>query len=240
MIFVMDRKTLTTSLSILIAGALIAVAIFFSSRTSAPAPFDGGDNAPQVAAGGLDIGSAPVLGDTDAPVTIVEFGDYQCPFCALFYHDIEHQIRDNYIENGTVKMVFKALTFLDDRIEPRESYLSALAGECAKEQGSFWAMHDRVYGTEYGELESGTNSENNGNLDMDFFRGQAVELGMDVDQFVSCMESNKYADQLALYAQEAQAAMPGGVSTPAVFINGVRVENPFNFEEISSKIDMSQ
>jgi protein-disulfide isomerase len=236
----MDRKTLTTSLSILIAGALIAVAIFFSSRASTPAPLDGGNPPSQVTGEGLDIGSAPVLGDADAPITIVEFGDYQCPFCALFYNDIEPQLRDTYVENGTVKVVFKALAFLDDRTGPRESYLSALAGECAKEQGSFWAMHDRIYGTEYAELESGGNSENNGNLDMDFFRAQAVELGIDVDQFVSCMETDTYADQLALYAQEAQAAMPGGVSTPAVFINGVRVENPFNFEEISSKINMNQ
>ncbi len=232
----MNKNSLTIAFSIVIAGALIAVGIIFSSDGSLTNP---DDQIAQIEQAGdeLEPNGAAVLGDPDAPVTIVEFGDFQCPYCTLFASNVEPLIRSEYIETGKVKMIFKTLVFLDDQTPPAESYLSALAGECAKEQGAFWAMHDAIYSEEFAELESGIQPENNGNLSMDFFEETAQSLGLDSKQLVSCIEDQKPASQLERYEFDAQRAMPTGVSTPAVFINDHYVSGLRSFEEYKAIID---
>jgi protein-disulfide isomerase len=107
-----------------------------------------------------------VLGDPNAPVTFIEYGDYQCPFCARFFNDTEPLIRDQYIKTGKVKMIFRNYPFLDGFVSPpgTESEYSAEAAECAKDQGKFWEYHDALY-----TAESQDGHENNGNLNRDLF-----------------------------------------------------------------------
>jgi protein-disulfide isomerase len=95
-----------------------------------------------------------ILGDTKAPVTVIEYGDYQCPFCARFFTDVEPLLREQYIKTGKVRMIFRNYPFLGN-----ESIAAAEAAECAKDQGKFWDFHDALYTAEHQD-----GRENNGNL----------------------------------------------------------------------------
>ena len=90
----------------------------------------------------LDAMGDVVLGDPNAPVNIVEYGDYQCPFCARFFLETEEKIRENYIGPGKANMIYKDLAFLGP-----ESLDAALAANCAADQGKFWEYHDKLFET---------------------------------------------------------------------------------------------
>jgi protein-disulfide isomerase len=107
-----------------------------------------------------------ILGDPNAPVTVIEYGDYQCPFCARFYTDIEPLIRDQYIKTGKVKMVFRNYPFLGP-----ESTAAAEAVECAKDQGKYWEFHDALYAA-----EAIDGREHNNNLNRELFLTIAQDL----------------------------------------------------------------
>lgn len=237
----MNKNTLVLALSIIIAGAIIAVSIvaigiFQNNKYSGTKNTDTLVN--NDGRSGLEIGEAPVLGDEDAPITIIEFGDFQCPYCSLFHSSAEKEIIENYVKTGKAKFVFKSLHFLDGGGTSGESYLSALASECAKDQGSFWGVHDRIYETEYEELVNSDESpENNGNLNMDFFIGVASDLGMDLDSFESCIDSHKYKEQLDSYSYDAQILAPTGMSTPTLYINGQKVSGAREFSVYKGVID---
>jgi len=83
---------------------------------------------------------SPVLGSTSAPITIVEFGDYQCEACYHWYHNTRADIIDNYIETGKVNLVFMDLPFLG-----RDSIIAAQATYCADDQGKYWEYHESLY-----------------------------------------------------------------------------------------------
>ena len=109
-----------------------------------------------------------ILGDPAAPVMIIEYGDYQCPYCAGFFTDIEPMLRTNYIETGKAKMVFRNFQFLS-----QESIDTAEAAECAKDQGKFWEFHDKIY-----EAEGKDGVEHNKNLNKDLFLQIATDIGL--------------------------------------------------------------
>ncbi len=159
-----------------------------------------------------------ILGDPKAPVTIIEYADYQCPFCARFFSTTEQSIRENYVKSGKVKIVSRNFQFLG-----AESELAGQAAACAKEQSNFWAYHDAIY-----NAETKDGRENNGNLNKDLFVQIAKSIGLDVNKFTSCYDSGKYADAIK---QETQAAGALGVnSTPMIFVNGQVVKGAQPFE----------
>ncbi len=80
---------------------------------------------------------SPVLGNPSAPVTLIEFGDYQCHFCNVFFHSTEGDILKNYVETGKVKIIFK-----DYNIIGPDSVSASYGAHCAKDQGAFWEYHD--------------------------------------------------------------------------------------------------
>jgi protein-disulfide isomerase len=153
-----------------------------------------------------------VLGDPNAKVTLVEYGDYQCPFCGMYFTQIEPTLKTNYITTGKVKMVFRDFPFLGP-----ESLASGAAAQCATDQNQFWAYHDALYTAEVAD-----GHENNGNLNRNLFVSLAKNIpGMDVTAFTTCLDSNKYASATA---DEYNAARNNGVnSTPTTFVNGVKV-----------------
>jgi protein-disulfide isomerase len=110
-----------------------------------------------------------ILGDPNAPVTFIEYGDYQCPFCARFFTDVEPLIRDQYVKTGKVKIIFRSYPFLG-----AESTAAAEAAECAKDQGKFWEYHDALY-----TAESQDGHENNGSMTRDLFLTLAQNLKLD-------------------------------------------------------------
>ena len=98
---------------------------------------------------------SPILGNPNAPVTLVEFGDYQCHFCNVFFHSTEEDILTNYVETGKVKMIFK-----DYNIIGPDSISASHGAHCANEQDAFWEYHDILYSNWTGENNGWASSEN--------------------------------------------------------------------------------
>ncbi len=88
----------------------------------------------------LQEGGSPILGDENAPITILEWGDYQCTFCYKFHQDTLNVINDDFIKTGKVKLVFK-----DFPLNGPDSILAAEASYCAEDQGKYWEYHDELY-----------------------------------------------------------------------------------------------
>ena len=160
----------------------------------------------------------PVIGDATAPVTIVEFSDFQCPFCARFYEQTLGQIESKYINTGKVKLVFRdfPLSFHEEA-EP-----AALAAECAHEQGKFWEYHDLLF-------------ENQDQLGKDNYKKWAQEAGLDLPKFTACVESKKYQDEVQEDFTEGQQY--GVTGTPGFFINGKLVSGAQPFTVFEQEIE---
>jgi len=162
-------------------------------------------------------------GSPDAPVTIVEFSDFQCPFCEKFFTETLPQIQEEYIDTGKVKLVFKdfPLSFHGQAMP------AAMTAECAGEQGKYWEMHDKLFGEQSRWVDK---PEVN-----DVMKQFADELGLDTDQFNQCFDSNKYADEINADMQEGIAA--GVQGTPAFFVNGQFISGAQPFEVFKQIID---
>lgn len=145
----------------------------------------------------------PLKGNPNAKLTIVNFSDFQCPYCARFHQDVEPQIIKDYVDTGKAKFVFKNLAFLG-----KESTDAANAALCAKEQNKFWEYHDKLFDSQSGENQSG--------FALDKLKGFAAELGLNTTQFNSCLDSQKYNAQVA--ADNAEAGRNGFTSTPSTAV----------------------
>lgn len=199
--------------SILVAAVLIAGSVLYSTQkkqAGQEANPAGGDNQPAPAekAAPPISASETLLGKASAPVAIIEYGDYQCPWCGKFFTEVEPMIRKEYIQTGKAKMVFRSFQFLGP-----ESKAAAEAVECAREQGKSWEYHDAVYKAEHADGQ-----ENNGNLDRELFLKLAGEVKLDVNAFTGCLDAHKFASKVQSDYTAAGAAGVNG--TPTVFING--------------------
>ena len=98
---------------------------------------------------------SPILGDPNAPITLVEFGDYQCHYCNVFFQSIEKDILKNYVDTGKVKIIFK-----DYNIIGEDSVIASQGAHCANDQGLFWEYHDILYSNWTGENNGWASPEN--------------------------------------------------------------------------------
>lgn len=146
---------------------------------------------------------SPYLGDKNAPITLVEFGDYQCHFCNKFFHETEHTILENYVKTGKVKIIFKDYTIIGP-----DSITAALGAHCAEDQGKFWEFHDILYNKYTGENNGWASSEN--------VIGFAAELNLDVDKFTICLKDKRHQAKIVASGSDAQKL--GLTGTPAFFI----------------------
>lgn len=161
-------------------------------------------NAGQKAILGMITGnSSPILGSKDAPITIIEFGDYQCFYCNKFYHNTESDIVKNYIDTGKVKMVFKDFTIIG-----QDSVAAANAAHCAQEQGKFWEYHDALYNNWAGENTGWASPTNLAQF--------AKQIGLDQDQFSQCITQGKYMQIVRGSVTDANTL--GLTGTPDFFI----------------------
>jgi protein-disulfide isomerase len=135
--------------------------------------------------GSPSIAAAPALGSDDAPVTLVEFGDYLCTYCHRFHETTKDQLVADYVETGKVRFIFKDYP-INDRLGGG-STLGAQASYCAAEQGRFWEFHDAMYKGWGGERAGWITSEN-----MPIY-AQAAGVP-DIGQFESCLDSHRYAN----------------------------------------------
>ena len=127
---------------------------------------------------------SPILGSESAPVTIVEFGDYQCEACYHWFHNTRATLIDNYIETGKAKLVFVDLPFLG-----RDSPKAAHASYCADDQGKYWEYHTILYTFQDGPPDSGW-------ADRDRLNSFAFSLDMNMDEFNECMDSSKHKQRV--------------------------------------------
>jgi len=146
----------------------------------------------------LDLGKSPFRGKRDARLTLVEFSDFQCPFCGKYNREIAPQLEKEYVETGKLKHVF-----LDLPLESihKSAFKAAEAAHCAGEQGKYWEMHDRLF-------------ENQKALEP--WAPHAEAVGLDVARFEDCMSTARSADEIR--ASMAQAQKAGITGTPAFFL----------------------
>jgi len=145
----------------------------------------------------------PSMGPADAPIVIVEFSDFQCPFCKRFQDETFKQLMAAY--PGKIRFVYRHLPLTS--IHP-EAFPAAEASMCANEQNAFWAFHDKIF-------------ENQDKLGADLYLQIAGDLNLNMSAFEDCVNSNKYKDQVQ--ADSDFALSLGVQSTPTFFINGLAI-----------------
>lgn len=148
---------------------------------------------------------AAVKGENDAPVTMVEFTDYQCPYCARFFSDTYPQVLKDYVETGEVRYLVRDFPL---PIHPNAP-AAAMAARCAGDQGQYWEMHDKLF-EKQDEWSSGKTT--------DLFQGYASELGLNEGEFTSCLTDEKYKQEVDADSQLARQVGING--TPGFVING--------------------
>lgn len=158
------------------------------------------------------IDDDPVLGDIDAPITIIEFSDFQCPFCARFHAETLPELKSAYIETGTAKFVYR--DFPIQNIHPN-AVAAAVASECAHEQGVYWDYHDMLFENinVWGPLDSAGAIVT--------FQTYAADMGLDADAFTECLGSGEHITEVA--SDYADGVSYGITGTPAFFVGNDQV-----------------
>ena len=147
---------------------------------------------------------SPVLGDASSPVTIIEFGDYQCPFCKRWNENVKPSIEKNLIETGKASLIY-----VDFPIIGPDSITAHAGSYCASEQGLYWKYHDYVYANQGHENDGWANSENLKLL------ASGID-GLDSGPFNDCLDSKKYEQRVN--DNKKIAADTGARSTPTFII----------------------
>ncbi|MBU0635862.1 thioredoxin domain-containing protein [Candidatus Micrarchaeota archaeon] len=157
-------------------------------------------------------------GSPDAPVSIVEFSEFECPYCSRFYNDAHKQIIKQYVDTGKARIAFAhfPLSF-HSNARP-----AANAAECAGEQGKFFEMHDKMF-------------ENQSALSDASYAQWAEELGLDTTQFSECYSSTKYDNVVSSDFQIGQSVGVSG--TPTVFVNGQKIVGAQPFSAFETAIE---
>ncbi len=207
--------------SILIAGVLVAGAVIYSTGLKSAGTLPTGENVPEVVSGeALNLTAEDViLGDPNAPVTVIIFGDFQCPFCGRLFDTVERRLKEEYVSAGKVKLISR--DFPLDQIHPY-ARSAAEAAECARDQGKYWLYRDTLY-----ERQEEIPSLN--------FVELAEELGLASQEFQSCFTSQKYKDSVEEDYQGGIALRVG--ATPTVFINGQKIEGALPYDSFKLIID---
>lgn len=171
--------------------------------------------------------SGKTLGPANAKVTVMEFGDFQCPVCKDFHDTVLPQFLKDYVDTGKVKFEFHHLIIIDLNVGGTESRRAAEASECANDQNRFWDYHNMLYANQQSE-GSGTFSDSR-------LKAFAAAIGLDTARFNSCYDNHQDASKVT--ADEALAASNKLNATPSVLINGTLVQNPLNYDQLKAAVD---
>ncbi|MDP2948310.1 MAG: DsbA family protein [Chloroflexota bacterium] len=163
-----------------------------------------------------------ILGSANAPLTIVEYSDFQCPFCGELAQEIMPQLEKDYLATGKAKLVFKYVRFLGD-----ESQWAAEAADCAGEQGKFWDYHDMLFANQRGE--------NKGAFSKDNLKRFAAALNLDTTAFNACLDEGRYTGKVAENNNEARTR--GINSTPTVFVGQTSIVGLKSYEAFKTAIE---
>ena len=157
-----------------------------------------------------------VRGDKNAKVTLVEYSDFQCPYCGNFTPTLD-RIMEEY--KGEVKLIYRHFPLTS--IHPN-AQKAAEASECANDQGKFWEMHDKMF-------------TDQNNLGVDSLKAMAKSLGLNTSKFNECLDDGKYAQKVT--DSETEGITYGVEGTPATFVNGTLVSGALPYDSIKSVID---
>ncbi len=221
----MKNKNLLVPIAIVAAGAIIGGAVILSQKDPYSEDVDEGYQEPVVEepqfeqiVENIEIEGWPFLGEPDAPIVIVEYSDFACPFCKRFYEETLPLIKQNHIETGQVRFVYKDFIVVGgDR--------AAEAAHCAGEQEKYWEYHDLLFENLEQDRANWSDSQ--------VHRGYAQQLGLDADALIDCFEERRFQSKVAASTQEAQRL--GGTGTPYFIIGNESVSGaqPYQvFEEI--------
>ncbi len=173
----------------------------------------------------------PIIGNPDAPITIIEFSDFQCPFCARFHVQTLPSIMEEYIEQGKVKLVFR--DFPIQNIHPN-ALPASIAAECANDQGKFKEMHDILFDNQSQWSKQETSSA------LSMFVQYASNIQLDEDKFTSCLTGGKHIDEIR---KDLEDGRNYGISgTPGFFVGNdqigyVELKGAQPFESFKKIID---
>jgi protein-disulfide isomerase len=214
--------------ALLAIGVLITalmLAFFFPAigRTrSIPSPVPGAISAATEASPDPQaLGST--LGDPNAPVKIVEYADFQCPYCRYYWQETEPLVIETYVKTGKVYYEYRSVgAFLG-----QESQAAAEAAYCAGDQGRFWQYHDMLF--------SHWTGENAGDFTGEKLQQYAASIGLDQVAFEKCLTSGKQADRVLQDLANAKRA--GIKATPSFLINGTLLEGAQPFDAFQQAID---
>ena len=163
------------------------------------------------------------LGNPDAPVTIVEYTDFQCTFCARVAQESLPQIEEEYVATGKAKLVCKHVAFLGE-----ESQWAAEAADCADEQGKFWEYYDILFANQAEQHNTGAFSKVR-------LKAFAEALGLDTSSFNACLDEGKYVNDVAATNLEARRREIN--STPTFFVGQTELEGAKSYAEFKKAID---
>jgi len=153
--------------------------------------------------GGVDLSTAsPVLGASDAKITIIEFGDYQCPKCDQWFLNVKPDIESEYISKNVVNLYYVDFPFLGS-----DSELASAATYCADEQGKYWEYHSALYKNQGGIQSGWANS--------DALKKFASDVDLDTEKFNKCLDSGQYSDRVK---QNKQVGTSSGVAGTPTFL----------------------
>ncbi len=156
----------------------------------------------------VGIGGRPFRGNKNARVVLIEFSDYQCPFCGRFYRDTLPQVEKDYIEAGKIKYVFNNLPLEEIH---SAAFRAAQAAECASDQGKFWEFHDRLFANQNALAPSDLTQ-------------QAKTVGLDLKEFNQCLETDKTSATVRAGIETAE--MLGIQATPTFVVGLLDAKNP--------------
>ena len=206
-------------------GALAVAGIAFLSYTtmkpSAPTSFQ------LDSAIALVPNQGHVMGSDSALVEVVEFADFECPACGQFASLTKPDVVTRFVNTGLIRF-----RFVDFPLQMHPNARAAhLAGWCAGEQNKFWEMHDAIFSVQDRWSGYATRRPNR------VFSDLAKQVGVNMDQYESCVSSNKYAGQIQSNVDEGIKRQVGG--TPTFFIGRMRVSEPLSFDEFKRYVDQA-
>lgn len=224
----LDKSKLILPASILIAAVLISGTLIYTKKSSPSGNLAGAAiGGQQVPREKVDVSADddPFIGNKNAKVTIIEFSDFQCPFCRKFWNDTLPQIKKEYIDTGKVKFVYR-----DFPLDFHAGAKPAAEGtECADDQGKFWELHDKIF-QEQDKQGQGT---------IQFTKADVVkwagQIGLNMTQFNQCLDSGKYKAEVEKDMSDGTAAGVSG--TPTTYVNGRQLVGAQPFEAFKAIIE---
>ncbi|MBR9700669.1 thioredoxin domain-containing protein [Candidatus Woesearchaeota archaeon] len=208
------KEELKENIIVLLIFVLIIGALVFWIMSSRSAPEEEDDVRYRI-----PLGNSPRLGDIEAPVVVVQFSDFECPYCGAFALQSFPIIREKYIDTGQVLFIYKQYPLTRIHLK---AYRAALAAACAAEQDSFWEYHDILY-------------ENIDALEIGDLQNYASILELDTERFEKCFIGEELKSRVL---EEMQAGIDASVTgTPTFFFNGRKVTGALSPEAFGAEVE---